>query len=222
VYALAALNEKIDAVRLDGGARVARYAVVAPETSDRPALKWDGEWQITYEVFRDLGIAFAVVLVLIVILVIGWFQSFKVPLAILLPIPLSLIGILPGHWIFGAFFTATSMIGFIAGAGIIVRNSIILVDFIELKLRQGMTLEEAVVEAGAVRFRPMLLTAAAVVVGSFVILFDPIFQGLALSLMMGEVAATLLSRLAVPVVYYLLARSGRAEALREEGLAPTV
>jgi len=222
VYALAALNEKIDAVRLGGGARVARYAVVAPETSDRPALKWDGEWQITYEVFRDLGIAFAVVLVLIVILVIGWFQSFKVPLAILLPIPLSLIGILPGHWIFGAFFTATSMIGFIAGAGIIVRNSIILVDFIELKLRQGMTLEEAVVEAGAVRFRPMLLTAAAVVVGSFVILFDPIFQGLALSLMMGEVAATLLSRLAVPVVYYLLARSGRAEALREEGLAPTV
>ncbi len=222
VYALAALNEKVDAVRLDGGARVARYAVVAPETSDRPALKWDGEWQITYEVFRDLGIAFAVVLVLIVILVIGWFQSFKVPLAILLPIPLSLIGILPGHWIFGAFFTATSMIGFIAGAGIIVRNSIILVDFIELKLRQGMTLDEAVVEAGAVRFRPMLLTAAAVVVGSFVILFDPIFQGLALSLMMGEVAATLLSRLAVPVVYYLLARRGRAEELREEGLAPAV
>jgi multidrug efflux pump subunit AcrB len=196
--------------------------VVAPETSDRLAIKWDGEWQITYEVFRDLGLAFGVVLILIVILVIGWFQSFKVPLAILLPIPLSLIGILPGHWIFGAFFTATSMIGFIAGAGIIVRNSIILVDFIELKLRQGMALEEAVVEAGAVRFRPMLLTAAAVVVGSFVILFDPIFQGLALSLMMGEVAATLLSRLAVPVVYYLIARGGRAETLREEGLAPAV
>ncbi len=220
VYALAALDEKIDAVTLPDGARIERHAIEAPLTSDRPALKWDGEWQITYEVFRDLGIAFAIVLVLIAILVIGWFQSFTVPLAILLPIPLSLIGILPGHWLFGAFFTATSMIGFIAGAGIIVRNSIILVDFIELKLRQGMALEEAVVEAGAVRFRPMLLTAAAVVVGSFVILFDPIFQGLAISLMMGEVAATLLSRMAVPVVYYLIARRGRAALLRQEGLVP--
>jgi multidrug efflux pump subunit AcrB len=222
VYALAALNEKIDALALPDGSAVERHAIEAPLTSDRPALKWDGEWQITYEVFRDLGIAFAVVLVLIGILVTGWFQSFTVPLAILLPIPLSLIGILPGHLAFGAFFTATSMIGFIAGAGIIVRNSIILVDFIELKLRQGLALEEAVVEAGAVRFRPMLLTAAAVVVGSFVILFDPIFQGLAISLMMGEVAATFLSRMAVPVVYYLIARRGRAEALRLEGLTPEV
>jgi len=222
VYALAELNKKLDTLRLPSGAKVERYSVEAPETSDRPALKWDGEWQITYEVFRDLGVAFAVVLVLIAILVIGWFQSFKVPLAILLPIPLSLIGILPGHWLFGAFFTATSMIGFIAGAGIIVRNSIILVDFIELKVRQGMPLAEAVVEAGAVRFRPMLLTASAVVVGSLVILFDPIFQGLAISLMMGEVAATFLSRLAVPVVYYLIARRGRAEALREEGLSPAL
>jgi multidrug efflux pump subunit AcrB len=222
VYALAALNQKIDALPAGAAGPVERHAVEAPTTSDRPALKWDGEWQITYEVFRDLGIAFAVVLVLIAILVIGWFRSFSVPLAILLPIPLSLIGILPGHWAFGAFFTATSMIGFIAGAGIIVRNSIILVDFIELKLRQGMPLEAAVVEAGAVRFRPMLLTAAAVVVGSLVILFDPIFQGLALSLMMGEVAATLLSRMAVPVVYYLIARRGRAESLRQEGLAPAV
>jgi multidrug efflux pump subunit AcrB len=220
VYALADLGRKIDGLALPGGARVERHAVEAPLTSDRPALKWDGEWQITYEVFRDLGIAFAVVLVLIAILVIGWFQSFTVPLAILLPIPLSLIGILPAHWLFGAFFTATSMIGFIAGAGIIVRNSIILVDFIELKLRQGMALPEAVVEAGAVRFRPMLLTAAAVVVGSMVILFDPIFQGLALSLMAGEVAATLLSRIAVPVVYYLIARRGRAESLRQEGRVP--
>jgi len=222
VYAITALNEKLDSLALPDGTRVERYSIEAPSTSDRPAMKWDGEWQITYEVFRDLGIAFAVVLVLIAILVIGWFQSFTVPLAILLPIPLSLIGILPGHWAFGAFFTATSMIGFIAGAGIIVRNSIILVDFIELKLRQGMALEEAVVEAGAVRFRPMLLTAAAVVVGSFVILFDPIFQGLAISLMMGEVAATFLSRMAVPVVYYLIARRGRAEALHREGLAPAL
>ncbi len=222
VYALAALNEKIDALPSPAGARIERYAVEAPATSDRPALKWDGEWQITYEVFRDLGIAFAVVLVLIAILVIGWFQSFSVPLAILLPIPLSLIGILPGHWAFGAFFTATSMIGFIAGAGIIVRNSIILVDFTELKVRQGTPLAEAVVEAGAVRFRPMLLTAAAVVVGSLVILFDPIFQGLAISLMTGEVAATFLSRMAVPVVYYLIARRGRADILRQEGSTPTI
>jgi multidrug efflux pump subunit AcrB len=222
VYALTALNERIDALRAGGELGIDRYAVEAPETSDRPALKWDGEWQITYEVFRDLGIAFAVVLVLIAILVIGWFQSFSVPLAILLPIPLSLIGILPGHWVMGAFFTATSMIGFIAGAGIIVRNSIILVDFIELKLRQGASLADAVVDAGAVRFRPMLLTAAAVVVGSLVILFDPIFQGLAISLMAGEVAATLLSRMAVPVVYYLIARRGRAESLRHEGLAPAL
>jgi multidrug efflux pump subunit AcrB len=217
VYAILALNQKLDALKLPDGAGIERFSTVAPETSDRVAMKWDGEWQITYEVFRDLGIAFAVVLVLIGVLVVGWFQSFAVPIAILLPVPLSLIGILPGHWGMGAFFTATSMIGFIAGAGIIVRNSIILVDFIELKLRQGMALEEAVVEAGAVRFRPMLLTAAAVVAGSFVMLFDPIFQGLAISLMAGEVAATLLSRLAVPVVYYLLARRGRAELLRLEG-----
>jgi multidrug efflux pump subunit AcrB len=222
VYAILDLNRQLDALELPDGARIERYSTMPPETSDHVAMKWDGEWQITYEVFRDLGIAFAVVLALIAVLVIGWFQSFTVPIAILLPIPLSLIGILPGHWGFGAFFTATSMIGFIAGAGIIVRNSIILVDFIELKLRQGMPLEEAVVEAGAVRFRPMLLTAAAVVVGSFVILFDPIFQGLAISLMMGEIAATVLSRMAVPVVYYLIARRSRADELRQEGLGPAV
>ena len=219
VYAIADLEARLADERF-AGEPLQRLSIAAPETTERPALKWDGEWQITYEVFRDLGLAFAVVLVLIAVLVIGWFQSFSVPLAILLPIPLSLIGILPGHWAMGAFFTATSMIGFIAGAGIIVRNSIILVDFIELKVRHGMPLEEAVVEAGAVRFRPMLLTAAAVVVGSFVILFDPIFQGLAISLMMGEVAATLLSRLAVPVVYFLLARRGRAAVLRPGGLSP--
>jgi multidrug efflux pump subunit AcrB len=150
-----------------------------------------------------LGIAFAAVLVLIYVLVVGWFQSFKTPLVIMAPIPLTLVGILPAHWAMGAFFTATSMIGFIAGAGIIVRNSIILVDFIQLRRAQGMSLEDAVVDAGAVRFRPMLLTAAAVVVGAGVILFDPIFQGLAISLMAGEVASTLLSRMAVPVLFYL-------------------
>jgi multidrug efflux pump subunit AcrB len=169
-------------------------------------MKWDGEWHITVEVFRDLGLAFAAVLVLIYVLVVGWFRSFITPLVIMAPIPLTLVGVLPAHALMGAFFTATSMIGFIAGAGIIVRNSIILVDFIELRRSQGMKLEDAVVDAGAVRFRPMLLTAAAVVVGAGVILFDPIFQGLALSLMAGEVASTVLSRMAVPVLYYLSQR----------------
>jgi multidrug efflux pump subunit AcrB len=166
-------------------------------------MKWDGEWHITYEVFRDLGLAFAVVLVLIYVLVVGWFQSFVTPLVIMAAIPFSLVGILPAHAAAGAFFTATSMIGFIAGAGIVVRNSIILVDFVELRLRQGMPLAEAVIDAGAVRFRPMLLTAAAVIVGAAVILFDPIFQGLAISLMAGEVASLLLSRLTVPILYFL-------------------
>ena len=169
-------------------------------------MKWDGEWHITYEVFRDLGLAFAAVLVLIYILVVGWFQSFKTPLAIMAVIPLSLVGIMPAHWLLGALFSATSMIGFIAGAGIVVRNSIILVDFIELRLKQGMPLDQAVIDAGAVRFRPMMLTAAAVVVGASVILFDPIFQGLALSLKAGEIASLFLSRKAVPVVYYLIAK----------------
>jgi multidrug efflux pump subunit AcrB len=179
-------------------------------------MKWDGEWHITVEVFRDLGLAFTAVLVLIYVLVVGWFKSFKTPLVIMAPIPLTLVGILPAHALMGAFFTATSMIGFIAGAGIIVRNSIILVDFIELRRSHGMSLEQAVVDAGAVRFRPMLLTAAAVIVGASVILFDPIFQGLAISLMAGEVASTVLSRMAVPILYYLSERGG-ARALPPVG-----
>ena len=142
-------------------------------------------------------------LVLIYILVVWWFEAFGVPLTIMAAIPFSLVGILPAHAAMGAFFTATSMIGFIAGAGIVVRNSIILVDFIEMRLREGMPLAEAVVDAGAVRFRPMALTAAAVIVGSAVILFDPIFQGLAISLMAGEVASLLLSRVTVPVLYFM-------------------
>jgi len=220
VYALAALNKKIDAIPGTGGRPVARLGLAHPDNTENLVMKWDGEWHITLEVFRDLGLAFAVVLVLIYILVVGWFESFVVPIVILVPIPLSLIGIIPAHGILGAFFTATSMIGFIAGAGIIVRNSIILVDFIELKLKDGMALEAAVVEAGVVRFRPMLLTAAAVMVGSSVMLADPIFQGLAISLMAGEVAATLLSRFAVPVLYFLVARHGRAVELQR--LAPAM
>jgi len=203
VYAIFRMNEALDKLKLPAGYTLARFNGAQPDSTDHYSMKWDGEWHITIEVFRDLGLAFAAVLVLIYVLVVGWFRSYIVPLVIMAPIPLTLVGILPAHAMMGAFFTATSMIGFIAGAGIIVRNSIILVDFIELRRREGMPLAEAVIDAGAVRFRPMLLTAAAVVVGASVILSDPIFQGLALSLMAGEVASTVLSRLAVPVLYYM-------------------
>jgi multidrug efflux pump subunit AcrB len=188
-----------------------------PWNTTKPVVKWDGEWFITYEVFRDLGGAFAVVMVLIYILVLGWFRSYTVPLIIMAPIPISLIGILPGHYIMGAYFTATSMIGFIAGAGIIVRNSIILVDFIEAEIEKGVDVKTAVIHAGVVRFRPMLLTASAVIVGSFIMLFDPIFQGLAVSLMFGEIAATILSRFAVPVLYYWFVGNARKRELVREG-----
>jgi multidrug efflux pump subunit AcrB len=206
VYAILELNRRLQQLALPEGYVLERFVARQPATTARYSMKWDGEWHITYEVFRDLGIAFAVVLILIYILVVGWFESFVTPLTIMAAIPFSLIGILPAHAMMGAFFTATSMIGFIAGAGIVVRNSIILVDFIELRLRQGMPLAEAVIDAGAVRFRPMMLTAAAVVVGASVILFDPIFQGLALALMAGEIASLFLSRVTVPVLYYLSKR----------------
>ena len=206
-YAILAMNRELR--KLDtrpfggGGARLAVWNAHLPFTDAAPALKWDGEWQITLEVFRDLGLAFAAVLVLIYLLMVGWFRSFLTPVIVMVAIPFSLVGILPAHAALGAFFSATSMIGFMAGAGIVVRNSIILVDFIELRLAQGMPVKQAVVDAGAVRFRPMLLTALAVIVGATVILFDPIFQGLALSLMAGEVASLLISRMAVPVLYHL-------------------
>ncbi|MFH1067418.1 MAG: efflux RND transporter permease subunit [bacterium] len=204
IYAILALQKKLKTLRDPDGQPLEILFTHQPASAEKWSVKWDGEWHITYEVFRDLGSAFAAVLVLIFFLVVGWFQSFKTPWIVMLPIPLSLVGIIPAHWLTGVFFTATSMIGLIAGAGIVVRNAIILVDFIELKLAEGETLEEAVIDAGAVRFRPMLLTAAAVVVGASVILFDPIFQGLALSLIAGEVASTILSRTAVPVFYYMM------------------
>ena len=217
VYAILQMNEAIDKLKTPQGYAIKRYNAAMPTETDRLTMKWDGEWHITIEVFRDLGLAFAAVLVLIYVLVVGWFRSFVTPLVIMAPIPLTLVGILPAHMLMGAFFTATSMIGFIAGAGIIVRNSIILVDFIELRRTQGMPLEQAVVDAGAVRFRPMLLTAAAVVVGASVILFDPIFQGLALSLMAGEVASTLLSRMTVPVLYYMVEKRRQPPAPMPQG-----
>jgi len=220
VYALLKLNEKIREYIPEGrDAPMEIWNIQQPFSTLLPSMKWDGEWHITYEVFRDLGAAFAVVLVLIYALVVGWFRSFRTPFIIMAAIPFSLVGILPAHWAMGAFFTATSMIGFIAGAGIVVRNSIILVDFIKLRVKQGMALPDAVVDAGAVRFRPMLLTAMAVVVGGSVILFDPIFQGLAISLMAGEIASLLLSRMAVPIIYYLSMRHNYRSGTEQESPA---
>ncbi len=207
VYAIAKMNKalaKLDTREFGGdGTALQIFNAVQPFTDARPAMKWDGEWHITIEVFRDLGSAFAAVLVLIYVLMVGWFRSFLTPLVVMVAIPFSLVGILPAHGLLGAFFSATSMIGFMAGAGIVVRNSIILVDFIEQRVAEGMPLAEAVVDAGAVRFRPMLLTAMAVVVGASVILADPIFKGLAIALMAGEIASLLISRMAVPVLYFM-------------------
>jgi len=211
VYAIMKMNKDLDHLTLPAGYTLARYNASMPESTNHYSMKWDGEWHITIEVFRDMGLAFAAVLVLIYVLVVGWFRSFIVPLIIMAPIPLTLVGIMPAHAMLGAFFTATSMIGFIAGAGIIVRNSIILVDFIELRIREGMPLAEAVIDAGATRFRPMLLTAAAVVVGASVILSDPIFQGLALSLIAGAVASTFLSWPTIPILYYMVHKCPHTE-----------
>ena len=205
VYAILEMNKALDTIRVRG-AQIVRYNSVQPTNADETAIKWDGEWQVTIEVFRDLGLAFAIVLILIYVLVVGWFQSFTIPLVIMAPIPLTLIGILPGHAISGAFFTATSMIGMIALAGIIVRNSILLVDFIQLAESRGRPLREAVLESGAVRFRPIALTAAAVVIGGIVMVLDPIFQGLAVALMSGAIVATILTMIVVPLLYWELQR----------------
>ncbi|MDP2865358.1 MAG: efflux RND transporter permease subunit, partial [Elusimicrobiota bacterium] len=205
VYAILELRKKIDGLAKEKGVPIEQYYAGQPDVSGgKTAIKWDGEWQVTYEVFRDMGISFAIVMLLIYVIVVAWFGSFVTPLIIMVPIPLTLIGVLPGHWLMGSFFTATSMIGFIAGAGIVVRNSIILVDFIELRIKEGISVEQACIDAGLARFRPMLLTAAAVVVAGAVILFDPIFQGLAISLIGGAIASTILSRTSVPALYNLV------------------
>jgi len=215
VYAILKMNEaleKLDTKEFGGdGSVLPIYNANLPVSDAKPAIKWDGEWHITIEVFRDLGSAFGVVLILIYILMVGWFRSFMTPLIVMAAIPFSLVGILPAHGLMHAFFTAPSMIGFMAGAGIVIRNSIILVDFIEQRVKEGMNFREAVVDAGAVRFRPMMLTAMAVVVGGTVILSDPIFQGLAISLMAGEIASLLISRMAVPVLYFMAYRNQHSE-----------
>ena len=218
VYAILDMNRAL--AKLDGrdfggsqpGVRI--YNAAMPETDREPAMKWDGEWQVTLEVFRDLGLAFGAVLILIYMLMVGWFRNYATPLIVMTVIPFSLIGIMPAHAALGAFFTATSMIGFMAGAGIVVRNSIILVDFIELRLSRGRPLRDACIESGAVRFRPMMLTALAVIVGGLVILADPIFQGLAISLVFGAIASLLVSPLAVPLIYFIAHARRHAQADR--------
>jgi multidrug efflux pump subunit AcrB len=178
----------------------------APDDPNRFSLKWDGEWQITYETFRDMGLAYSVGLVLIYLLVVAQFRSYAVPLVIMAPIPLTVIGVMPGHALLGAHFTATSMIGMIALAGIIVRNSILLVDFVNVELARGRSLADAVIGASAVRARPIALTAVAAMTGAFFILDDPIFNGLAIALIFGILVSTLLTLVVIPVLYYVAFR----------------
>ncbi|WP_242158307.1 efflux RND transporter permease subunit [Aestuariivivens sediminis] len=205
-YAILGMEDKLKNISLPKGYALEEMYLGQPKYEDDYTIKWDGEWQITLEVFRDLGMAFLGAIILIYILIVGWFQNFKAPIVMMVAIPLSLIGIILGHWLMGAFFTATSFIGMIALAGIMVRNSVLLIDFINLRLDEGIPLKQAAIEAGAVRTTPILLTAGTVVIGAFVILFDPIFQGLAISLMGGTIVSTALTLLVVPLVYYMIER----------------
>jgi len=205
-YAISKISDSLKNIKLPAGYALNEEYTHQPELEDNFTLKWDGEWQITYEVFRDLGIAFVVVIIIIYMLIVGWFQNFTVPIVMLAAIPLSLIGIVLGHWMMGAYFTATSMIGFIALAGVMVRNSVLLIDFINIRLREGIPLKQSIIEAGAVRTTPILLTAGAVALGAVIILFDPIFQGLAISLMGGTITSTFLTLLVVPLIYYRMMR----------------
>jgi multidrug efflux pump subunit AcrB len=204
IYGMLAVDRKVKAadwgdlpipeIRLNG----------QPEDESRPTILWDGEWEITWVTFRDMGAAFGVAILGIYVLVVAQFKSFRLPLVILTPIPLTLVGIVIGHILFRAPFTATSMIGFIALAGIIVRNSILLVDFIRHTEGKDLSLREVLLEAGAIRFKPILLTALAAMIGAAVILFDPIFQGLAISLLFGLASSTLLTVLVIPAIYVVL------------------
>lgn len=205
-YAMVDADAFLQQISLPEGYSLTQEWTSQPTHSEDYILKWDGEWQITYEVFRDLGGAFAIALLGIYVLIVGWFQDFKTPLIMMVSIPLSLVGILVAHWLAGSFFTATSMIGMIALAGIMVRNGVLLIDFVNIRLAEGVPLKQALIEAGAVRTTPIVLTAGAVIVGAFVILFDPIFQGLALSFLGGAIAATLLTLIVVPIVYYIAER----------------
>mgnify|MGYP006272715619 CR=1 FL=1 len=219
VYSMLNVEERLDEVEMPAGYDLATLYTGPPTVDDAYFLKWGGEWTITYKVFRDLGIAFAVVLLIIYMLIVGWFQTLTTPIVMMVAIPLSLIGIVIGHWVMGAFFTATSMIGFIALAGIMVRNSVLLIDFIDIRLDDGAPLKQAVIEAGAVRTRPILLTAGTVAIGAFVIILDPVFQGLAISLIGGVIASTALTLLIVPLIYYMLERRKAPENRGRDGAA---
>lgn len=207
LYGLFAIRPRLDEAALKGTGELSEYWISQPKDTYRSyALKWDGEWQITYETFRDMGAAYGVGLILIYLLVVAQFRSYTTPLVIMAPIPLTIIGVMPGHALLGAQFTATSMIGMIALAGIIVRNSILLVDFIELQVAQGMKFKDAVVQSAAVRAQPIALTGLAAMIGAFFILDDPIFNGLAISLIFGILVSTLLTLVVIPILYYSLYR----------------
>ena len=202
-YAILGMEEKLREIDLPPGYSINELYMNQPDNENDYTVKWDGEWQITLEVFRDLGAAFMVVIIIIYMLIVGWFQNFRTPIVMMVAIPLSLIGIVFGHWLLGAFFTATSFIGMIALAGVMVRNSVLLIDFIEIRLNEGIPMKQAIIEAGAVRTTPILLTTGAVVIGAVIILFDPIFQGLAISLVFGAIVSTLLTLLVIPLIYYM-------------------
>ncbi|NMH66027.1 efflux RND transporter permease subunit [Shewanella salipaludis] len=203
LYGMFAVAAELDSAT---GPGFEQYYIHAPKGLDAIAVHWDGEWKITYETFRDMGIAYGVGMLAIYFLLVGQFRSYLVPLIIMAPIPLTIIGVLPGHALLGAQFTATSMIGMIALAGIIVRNSILLVDFINRQLAAGVSLEQAVIHSGAVRAKPIMLTALAAMIGSLFILDDPIFNGLAISLIFGILISTLLTLIVIPVLYFSLMR----------------
>jgi multidrug efflux pump subunit AcrB len=203
VYAILGMEDKLKNIELPSGYSLSEKYIGQPDEEQNFTVKWDGEWQITLEVFRDLGAAFLIVILIIYMLIVGWFQNFRTPFVMMLAIPLSLIGIVLGHWILGAYFTATSFIGMIALAGVMVRNSVLLIDFIEIRLKEGVDIKNAIIDAGAVRTTPILLTTGAVVIGASIILFDPIFQGLAISLVAGAIVSTVLTLLVVPVIYYM-------------------
>jgi multidrug efflux pump subunit AcrB len=203
VYAILGMEKELKKMKLPKGYSVSEIYMGSPNSEQDFTVKWDGEWQITLEVFKDLGAAFLVVIIVIYMLIVGWFQNFKTPIVMMIAIPLSLVGIVLGHMLLGAFFTATSFIGMIALAGVMVRNSVLLIDFIEIRLNDGIPIKQAIIEAGAVRTTPILLTTGAVVIGASIILFDPIFQGLAISLVAGAIVSTLLTLLVVPLIYYI-------------------
>jgi multidrug efflux pump subunit AcrB len=212
LYGMFALRGAIGEIVAPDGGHLEEHFIRQPEDALRGySYKWDGEWQITYETFRDMGAAYAVGLVLIYLLVVAHFGSYLVPLVIMAPIPLTLIGVMPGHALLGAQFTATSMIGMIALAGIIVRNSILLVDFIRLQVSEGVPLERAIVRSAITRAQPILLTALAAMIGAFFILDDPIFNGLAISLIFGIFASTLLTLVVIPTLYYMAYRRSRPD-----------